>query len=590
MIVVIITSLTTTQTAISQNGVLIAPSTGSADPSAMLEVRSTLGFLAPRMLSTDRTAISSPATGLLVFQTDAPAGFYYYNGSSWQQLSTAVGSVTSITAGSGLSGGSITSSGTIAIASGGVTNAMLANSSLTVTAGTGMSGGGSVSLGGTITLTNSAPDQIVVLNNGTGISVSGTYPNFTITNTSPSSGGTVTSVGLSLPSIFNVSGSPVTISGTLSGTLANETANTVFAGPTSGGAAAPTFRALVAADIPSGSGNYIQNGTSLQTANYNISGNGYIGGNVGIGTTSPGTKLDVAGGIRASGSIFSQYGTTGSMWANGDNHTGGGIDISDDGGFFDYNDAYITYNGSTGFKVSGNNGASSAGFLWVNGTMRLGNASAITGSMAWQNSTNANTVTINSGATATSYALTLPTAQATAAGQVLQNNGSGTLSWGSTKISIPLGKILGEYTNNYYWEYYNDGTGGVYSNGLPTTLSVQFANGYCGHSFGYTATSASTFSKYIGNVEVTSGSGYVVTVVVYKYTPPNNSSANMTGTLLGTVTFTCTTSGNNYNFTVPAGSGTTTAINAGDLIVPWFMVNSTTPYLWGQGSLELTIP
>lgn len=62
--------------------------------------------------------------------------------------------------------------------------------------------------------------------------------------------GTVTSVGLSLPSIFNVSGSPVTTSGTLTATLANESANTVFAGPSSGGAAPPTFRALVNADIP----------------------------------------------------------------------------------------------------------------------------------------------------------------------------------------------------------------------------------------------------------------------------------------------------------------------------------------------------
>lgn len=63
-------------------------------------------------------------------------------------------------------------------------------------------------------------------------------------------GGTVTSVALALPSIFSVSGSPVTTSGTLTGTLANQTANTVFAGPTTGSAAAPTFRALVAADLP----------------------------------------------------------------------------------------------------------------------------------------------------------------------------------------------------------------------------------------------------------------------------------------------------------------------------------------------------
>lgn len=61
--------------------------------------------------------------------------------------------------------------------------------------------------------------------------------------------GTVTSVGLSLPSIFTVSGSPVTASGTLSAALASQTAATVFAAP-SGAAGAPTFRALVASDIP----------------------------------------------------------------------------------------------------------------------------------------------------------------------------------------------------------------------------------------------------------------------------------------------------------------------------------------------------
>lgn len=54
-----------------------------------------------------------------------------------------------------------------------------------------------------------------------------------------------------MPSFLSVSGSPITTSGTFAITLATETANTVFAGPTSGGAATPTFRALVSADIPS---------------------------------------------------------------------------------------------------------------------------------------------------------------------------------------------------------------------------------------------------------------------------------------------------------------------------------------------------
>ena len=62
--------------------------------------------------------------------------------------------------------------------------------------------------------------------------------------------GTVTSVALALPSIFNVTGSPVTGAGTLTGALANQSANVVFAGPTSGGAITPAFRSLVSADIP----------------------------------------------------------------------------------------------------------------------------------------------------------------------------------------------------------------------------------------------------------------------------------------------------------------------------------------------------
>lgn len=61
--------------------------------------------------------------------------------------------------------------------------------------------------------------------------------------------GTVTSVDMSVPSFLSVSGNPITTSGTLAVTLAVETANTVFAGPTVG-SATPTFRSLVAGDIP----------------------------------------------------------------------------------------------------------------------------------------------------------------------------------------------------------------------------------------------------------------------------------------------------------------------------------------------------
>lgn len=63
--------------------------------------------------------------------------------------------------------------------------------------------------------------------------------------------GTVSSVALSLPSIFTISGSPVTGTGTLTGDFAAQTANRIFAGPSTGANAAPTFRTLVLDDIPS---------------------------------------------------------------------------------------------------------------------------------------------------------------------------------------------------------------------------------------------------------------------------------------------------------------------------------------------------
>lgn len=66
--------------------------------------------------------------------------------------------------------------------------------------------------------------------------------------------GSVTSVGLTMPTEFTVTGSPIVGAGTLAVTKGNENANQVAAGPTSGGAAPWAFRSLVAADLPAGTG------------------------------------------------------------------------------------------------------------------------------------------------------------------------------------------------------------------------------------------------------------------------------------------------------------------------------------------------
>jgi hypothetical protein len=107
--------------------------------------------------------------------------------------------------------------------------------------------------------------------------------------------GTVTSVGLSLPSIFTVTNSPVTTSGTLTATLATQTANTFLAAP-NGSSGAPTFRAIVAGDIPTLNQNTTGNAstaTTLQTAR-TINGV-YFDGSANI-IVADDTKLPLAGG------------------------------------------------------------------------------------------------------------------------------------------------------------------------------------------------------------------------------------------------------------------------------------------------------
>jgi trimeric autotransporter adhesin len=70
-------------------------------------------------------------------------------------------------------------SGNISGQAGSVANALTAGTGISYSAGTTYDGSAA------ITISNSAPDQTVVLTDGTGISTSGTYPNFTITNTAP---------------------------------------------------------------------------------------------------------------------------------------------------------------------------------------------------------------------------------------------------------------------------------------------------------------------------------------------------------------------------------------------------------------------
>jgi hypothetical protein len=168
--------------------------------------------------------------------------------------------------------------------------------SVAATAGTGISVSGSpITTTGTLTITNTAPDQTVVLTAGTGINTSGTYPSFTITNSAPdqtvalTQGGTTTITGtypnFTISSADQFQGTVTSVTGTspvassggatpaislasgygdTQNPYASKTANYVLAAP-DGSAGAPTFRAIVAADIPTLNQNTTGSAATLTT-------------------------------------------------------------------------------------------------------------------------------------------------------------------------------------------------------------------------------------------------------------------------------------------------------------------------------------
>jgi len=249
------------------------------------------------------------------------------------QTFPGTGTVTSVTAGAGLAGGTITHTGTISLAAGGVTNADLAHDSLTVNAGADLTGGGPVLLGGATTL-NLDTTKVPLLASANSFSNSQSITgNLAVSGTV--SGGTGTFSG-------NVSGANLSTSGGVSTTYIDTTGVNDFA---------PGFSIFDGSESDyvvwvenTGGGNGI--------ISYNEASSGT---SAGIYAASPSSTTGIgvfgqSGGESGSaGTVTSEHGTVGvGVWADGGTVSGnfGLVATVDDGPA-----AWFLNNSSTGWDT-----------------------------------------------------------------------------------------------------------------------------------------------------------------------------------------------------------------------------------------------
>lgn len=309
-----------------------------------------------------------------------------------------------------------------------------------------------------ITNSSSTADAFLVTSNGTG--KGGVFKLTNASNTSEA-----------LSAETNGTGRVASFTNTNSA----NTSDAVFI-TTNGGTTTSGSKGLSVSNTGQGSnvinyGAYIESNGS-GTGNTNIAGyfsatganNNYAGifanGNVGIGTTAPTSPLTVQ---TKSGTEleFVSTGTNADISANAQFNIGSTTSTLN----FLTNSLYrlvIDFSGNVGVGTT-----APASLFHSAGQIRtgiplggLGGAVATNGALLFYNSANTNTVNIQTGATSTSYTLTLPTAQG-AANSILTNNGSGALSWtagsslnlwssiGNTGTTAPTANIGSTINNNF---------------------------------------------------------------------------------------------------------------------------------------------
>ena len=223
--------------------------TTTPNSSAVLDLSSTSkGLLIPRMTSSQRTSISSPATGLIVFDTDS--GYVFYYNSSWKGLKIISQASYSGTNGVSISGSSVKLGGNLSSAT------TIGTSSSNTLKLTGVQSGAST-------------DSLVVMNNGV-VKKINPYTG--------SNGVTISSNGVKLGGNLSSATTIGTSSGNtlkLTGVQAGSTSDSIMV--LSGGVVKKVAQSSVSSQW-----------TTSSTAIYNNN-----SGNVGIGTSSPISKLHV---------------------------------------------------------------------------------------------------------------------------------------------------------------------------------------------------------------------------------------------------------------------------------------------------------
>lgn len=241
--------------------------------------------------------------------------------------------------------------------------------------------------------------------------------------------GSVSSVALadgSSSPIYSISGSPVTSSGTLTFTLSNQSANRVFAGPTSGGAAQPTFRSLVSGDIPSLSyaNQSLSNLTGPTSVNQDLifsNANHIIQTPDESGSDTKNLSVNPGSATNANGGALTFRGGS----STGSSSFAGGL-------------AALIGGGTSGGALAGNaivqGGGGSAGSN--GGDVQIIPGSGTTpGVIKLLSNDSAKYVGLVVDTSTTSYSLTFPLGQG-AANSFIKNDGSGNLSFASAVTSV----------------------------------------------------------------------------------------------------------------------------------------------------------